>query len=283
MRFFFKTIRFKVISAIALILVVCIVIFGVLTDWSAPQSSFLSAVLSPFQKLASSVSGAVGGFFDNLESSDTLNEKIDQLEEELAKKDYQLIEYEDALRQNEFYKDFLEIKENNPSFQFASAVVIARDTSDPYGTFTIDKGTLDGVSVYDPVITAKGIVGYISDAYSTQSTVMTVLNPSINISVLDNRTRDSGNVSGDMSLAGDMLTKMSYISRNNTMAAGDYIITSGAGGVFPAGQIVGTVKEIKSSDSAVSYYAVIEPAMDISSVSDVMIITDFEGQSSLAD
>lgn len=59
---------------------------------------------------------------------------------------------------------------------------------------------------------------------------------------------------------------------------GDYLITSGVGGVFPEGIIVGTVEEIGTETGGVSLFAEVDPAVDFLSISQVMIITEFEGQ-----
>ena len=66
---------------------------------------------------------------------------------------------------------------------------------------------------------------------------------------------------------------MQYLNRENTAAAGDYLVSSGAGGVFPEGLVVGTIKEIKIADE--SAYAVIEPVTSIGHLKDVMVITEF--------
>ncbi|MBQ2676359.1 MAG: rod shape-determining protein MreC [Clostridia bacterium] len=282
MRFFFRSRRFKIILAIVLASALSFGIFGIATGLSAPQSNIMGAVLKPIQQGCANISNWFDSVFVNFESNQKLSQENQELKKQLADKNYQLVEYEDVVRQNKFYKDFLEIKENNPSYKFSPAMVIARDTTDPYGTFTINKGILDGVSVYDPVITADGLVGYISDAYSNQSVVMTVLNPSINITALDNRTRDSGNITGDADLAVKGMCKMTYLAKSSSLAAGDFIISSGAGGVFPAGQIIGTVKEVKTSANATDYYAVVQPSVDVFDIADVMVVTSFEGKSSIS-
>ena len=193
----------------------------------------------------------------------------------MADKNKQLIEYDEVIRQNEFYKDFLDIKENNKDFKFSPARVISKNNNDTFATFTIDKGTVDGVKVYDPVITSDGLVGYISDAYANQSTVMTVLNPKINVSAIDNHSRDTGNIHGDAALSIDGYTKMEYISSDNTISSGNYIVTSGEGGIFPSSLIIGTVVEVKTADNKISCEAVIQPIVNFSKLSDVMVITDF--------
>lgn len=275
MRFFFRSKKVKLISVISGLLVVSIVVCGFLTDWSAPQSNIFSSVLSPVQKFFSGVSDSVNSFFDDFESKDSLQKEIDDLKSEINDKNKQLIDYDEVLRQNEFYKDFLEIKEENPTYKFSAARIIARNNNDTYATFSIDKGTVDGIDVYDPIITAEGLVGYVSDVYSTQSTVMTVLNPKINVSAIDNHSRDTGSITGDAALSTKGLTKMIYISSDNTMSAGNFIVTSGDGGIFPSGLIIGTVVEVKTSNSKISCEAQIQPIVDFSEISDVMVITDF--------
>lgn len=275
MRFFFRSKKVKLISVISVLLVISIVVCGVLTDWSAPQSNFFSSVLSPVQNFFSGISDSVNSYFDNLEDKEKLQNEIKELKDELNEKNKQLIDYDEISRQNDFYKDFLEIKEENPTYKFTSARVISRNNNDTFATFTIDKGTVDGIEVYDPIITAEGLVGYVCDAYSTQSTVMTVLNSDINVSAIDNHSRDTGTITGDADLSLDGLTKMIYIPSDNTISSGNFIVTSGDGGIFPSGLIIGTVVEVKTSTNKISCEAKIQPIVDFSEISDVMIITDF--------
>lgn len=275
MRFFFKNKKNKLISVISLILVIVIVICGFLTDWSAPQSNIVSSVLSPIESFFAGVSDSFNSFLKGFEDKEELEKEISELKSEINEKNKKLIDYEEIVRQNEFYKNFLDIKDNNQEYKFTPARVISKGNNDTYATFTIDKGTVDGIKAYYPVITAEGLVGYVSDVYANQSTVMTVLNPKINVSAIDNKSRDTGNIRGDAKLSIDGFTKMEYISSNNTISSGNYIVTSGKGGIFPSGIIIGTVTEIRTASSKISCEATIQPIVDFSDISDVMIITDF--------
>lgn len=275
MRFFFRSKKVKLISVISVLLVISIVVCGFLTDWTAPQTNIVSSVLSPVQNFFSGISDSVNSYFDNLEEKQELQKEIKKLKDELNEKNKQLIDYDEISRQNNFYKDFLEIKEENPTYKFTSAKIISRSNNDTFATFSIDKGTVDGIEVYDPIITAEGLVGYVCDAYSTQSTVMTVLNPKINISAIDNHSRDTGTITGDADLSLDGLTKMIYIPSDNTISSGNFIVTSGDGGIFPGGLIIGSVVEVKTSMNKISCEAKIQPIVDFSEISDVMVITDF--------
>ena len=275
MRFLFKNKKVRVVSIIALVLVCLIVLYSTVIKNTAFHSNIVSSVINPIQTMFSNISKSVNDKKNEQTENKILLEKIEELEGIISEQNQKLVDYEEAIRQNEFYKDFLEIKEENPSYKFVDARIISRNTNDTYCSFIIDKGTVDGVKVHDTIITAEGLVGYVSDAYTTQSTVTTVLNPKINISAIDNHSRDTGNVTGDASLSVDGFTKMIYISSENTMSSGNFVITSGEGGIFPKGLIIGTVVEVKTSQNKISCEATIQPIIDFNKINDVMIITDF--------
>lgn len=275
MRFLFKNKKVRVVSIIALVLVCLIVLYSTVIKNTAFHSNIVSSVINPIQTMFSNISKSVNDKKNEQTENKKLLKKIEELEGIISEQNQKLVDYEEAIRQNEFYKDFLEIKEENPSYKFVDARIISRNTNDTYCSFIIDKGTVDGVKVHDTIITAEGLVGYVSDAYTTQSTVITVLNPKINISAIDNHSRDTGNVTGDASLSVDGFTKMIYISSENTMSSGNFVITSGEGGIFPKGLIIGTVVEVKTSQNKISCEATIQPIIDFNKINDVMIITDF--------
>ena len=114
----------------------------------------------------------------------------------------------------------------------------------------------------------------------TSSIVKTILDPGLNISVYEIKTRESGYATTTSVLSFEGLCRMSGLTRSTAVCQGGIVCTSGLGGVFPRDLIVGTVTEIRDEENDVSSYAVIEPGVDISTVSDVFVITDFEGQNS---
>ncbi len=89
------------------------------------------------------------------------------------------------------------------------------------------------------------------------------------------RTQDIGVLEGDFALAAEGNCKVSYLENNVQLNSGDSVITSGIGGIFPAGLMIGNVQEIKPETHGISQYAVIEPTVDIGALKNVLIITDF--------
>ena len=157
------------------------------------------------------------------------------------------------------------------------------DPVDAYGAFSINMGSLNGISPYDPVITAEGLVGYVKSVSLTSSTVVTVLDPTVKAGAYDTRTDDSGIVVGSAKLAKNGQCRMNDLTRDCTVAIGDSIVTSGGGGIFPEGLMVGTVNTMGQDVGDIMYYAVIDPAVNFEKLRNVMVITAFEGQTMLKD
>lgn len=277
MRFFFRSRQFKIILSVAAGILALCIISGVIGGAIAPHSSVVGTVTAPFVSLAQEISDGFQNLIKTYKSGNELMLKNGELEAEINELREKLSEYDKALRENEFYKDYLGLKDENPDFKFAPATLISRDNEDPFKGFVINKGSLGGISEHDPVITDAGIVGYVSEVGLTTSKVATILSTEITMGALDNRTNDSGIVSGTMDLAKKGECKLYNLARSCTVAVGDYVVTSGEG-IFPDGLLIGTINYIGSDEYSSSIYANITPFVDMSAIKNVMVITEFKGQ-----
>lgn len=252
------------------------------------MAGLLGGTGSPLNGAMGTVTASVQGLFERCENWVTdLTAKISSNEElmlensslkaqvnELTEK---LTDYDKTKLENEQYEKYYSIKEQNSDFLMQPATVISRNAEDPYGSFTIDKGALQGIQKNDPVITEEGLVGYVSEAYASYCKVTTVLDSAISCGGLDSRTGDTGVITGEINLAEKNKTRLTNILRSSGVAVGDYIVTSG-GGIFPAGLTVGQVEAIHNDQLNTSLYAEITPAVNFSELRDVMVITYFTGQ-----
>lgn len=281
MRFFFSSRQFKVILAVVIILISISVAFVIIGGRISPQADVLGTVTAPFKAAATKLSQAVTAVVEAIEDNNEALLHNAELESELNELREKLTDYEKAKEENEFYKDYLEIKDSNPDFKFADATLISRNLSDPYGGFVINKGSVNGISENDPVITSAGLVGYITEVGLTTSKVATILSHDITLGAISNRTKDSGVLSGNLELAGKGLTRFYNLSRSCNIAIGDYVVTSGEG-VFPDGLLVGVIETIGSDEYNTSIYAEVKPFAKLDEIRSVMVITDFEGKGGLS-
>ena len=236
---------------------------------------FYTWVSMPFQETAVSLSDNGGG---SEKTREELLEENSRLNEEVNDLVSQVINYDDLKKENEILRKYYGIKDDNPDYKIAVANVIRRDPNDDFYGFTIDKGSREKVSVNDPVITDNGLVGWISEVSVTTSKVTTLLSPEAKVGAMDQKSRDSGIATGSISLCDDGLLELAVISADNKIKSGDIVITTGVGGVYPPDIVIGKVTKLGYDEYDTTPYAVIEPYEDLKSVTDVVVITSFEGQ-----
>jgi len=264
---FWKSRGFKVLACIAAFFV-GMMIYAATTGFE----TITGAVLKPMQGGISAISNGIHELFGD--SAKSLKKENEALKEEVNTLREQQVELEELRRQNETYKEFLALKEENPDFVFVDARVIAADPTDPYGNFTVGAGSLADVKVGNAVITPEGLVGVVSEVGLNYAKVKTVLDPSLQIAAYDSRTREDGLTGNEYALATDGKLKLCRLTRDATAAEGDFVVTYG--GQYPAGLLIGKITAVKSETDGLSKYAEIEPFAPVSSVAEVFVITDSE-------
>lgn len=280
MKEFFHSWVFKVLLALCIVMFAFLLRATMTMGASTVVEQIVGTITAPVQSLTSGLSGSITGFLDQFLRASEISQENEQLREENRKLIEQMVDYENYKHENESLKEQLGIQEENPQWETMTASVIGRDSSDQFYSFTIDKGTLDGVSYQDPVITADGLVGIVSEVGPVFAKVTTILDVRLNVACQDVRTQDVATISGDIEMAQQGKCKMSLIPRESGIAKGDIVQTAGTSGLYPQGIVVGRVSDVGFEPQGTMMYAVVEPANDIKSIKDVVIITSFKGQGS---
>lgn len=280
MKEFFHSWVFKVLLALCIVMFAFLLRATMTMGASTVVEQIVGTITAPVQSLTSGLSGSITGFLDQFLRASEISQENEQLREENRKLIEQMVDYENYKHENESLKEQLGIQEENPQWETMTASVIGRDPSDQFYSFTIDKGTLDGVSYQDPVITADGLVGIVSEVGPVFAKVTTILDVRLNVACQDVRTQDVATISGDIEMAQQGRCKMSLIPRESGIAKGDIVQTAGTSGLYPQGIVVGRVSDVGFEPQGTMMYAVVEPANDIKSIKDVVIITSFKGQGS---
>lgn len=275
---FLKSSAFKIFAIVAAALLAGSVFALASRSGSSPLTSVTSFIFSPVSRAASFVASEFANLPISFRSSSALAKEIEGLENEIDRLTRQLVDYEQAKSKNEFYQEFLEIKEEHSDYVFAEAAIIGRDSANHLGSFTLNKGSTSDISVNDPVIYGDYLVGIVSSVTPTRCTVSTILNPDVNVSAYEVRTRDLGFVTATVALAQEGHCHMPGLSASTAITAGGIVCTSGVGGIYPRDLVIGTVVDIVDGTVDISASAVIEPGVDFGEITDVFIITDFDGQ-----
>lgn len=275
---FFRSVRFKIIVCIAALLV-GIMIYSATQSGKEQGASIIQTVFAPIQSFSTRISEKVQSTIDMLTNAGKYYDENQRLKEQLDALYNDIIDYDNIKGENAQLRQAIGLKEKFPDYEFSPpCAVISRTTNDPFGSFVIDRGSEDGISQYDPVVTEGGLVGVVVKVAKTYSRVQTILSPEVPVGAYCIRTGDPGVVEGNSIFAEDGLCKMMYIDRESRIKVGDIIVSSGNSGLFPIDRMIGTVAEIHPEDSGLSLYAVIKPVVDVKAVLDVFVITSFNGQ-----
>lgn len=284
MRRFIHSKGFKIFCAVIAALLAGSIASAVSNSNSALSTSAAGFVFGPLQRVSSFLTEKVSDFSVNFKSSATLRKQIEELNKIIAQQRIDLVDYEKAKYKIAVYEEFLEIKEENPDFKFVSASVIAREVGENYYQgMTLNRGSLKGVSINDPVIFGKNLVGLVVGVTPTQCEVKTLLNTSVNVSAYEIKTREKGTVEADAELGKGGFCLLTDLAGSTAVVEGGIVCTSGVGGLYPRDLIIGSVTRIISQSGTSLMDAVVKPDADIGGVTDVFIITSFEGQQSPAE
>ncbi len=279
MRNFLKTFFARAVGVLA-VLLIGVMLYSATTDGtvSAP-ATLLGAAVTPAQTLTATLVDGFSGFFSRLFSGDQ-TARIRELEAENAALRQKIVDYDAIKQQNEYFNEILGLHEQHSDFTFASGRVIGREPSDPYGNFTVSAGKNAGIAVSDPVVSTDGsLVGVVEEVGLTFCKVRSVLDPANKVSAQISRTADTAyTAGGTVEQAKGRILRLNALDRASGAAIGDYVITSGIGGVYPSGLLIGTVETVAAASDGMTLSAEVKLFADLFDLKQVMVITAFDGQ-----
>ena len=271
---FFKSRFFIVTAIIAMLLCIMPATLALMGQGSFVRS-VAATVVSPFQRAAGFVGESLGGFSRYFTHYDELKEENEKLKKQLSEQrqeNYEAILYK---TENEWLKDYLELKRVNPSFDLVDAQVIGRETTNTRIVYTLDRGSSAGITKNMPIITSDGVVGHIVEVGLTWSRAVTINDGRSHVGVYCERSGEIGLLSGNYDLALDGKCEMICSESDADVAPGDRIVTSGIGSVYPEGLVVGSVTEVRVDEYDRSLRITVEPFVEFESVTGVMVVCGF--------
>ncbi len=260
---------------IAVVAVVLLLILAICTSGSRTLSwveSSVGTVVEPVQGFASRASGAIIDFVERLFHTTDADKENEQLKVYIAQLEENVNEIDALKQENERLKALLAFKESTPELTYVSGMIIGRNQGIWFDTFTINIGRDDGVEKNMPVVNASGLVGRVGDVGASWSKVVAVIDQSMSVSVMVERTRDIGMIRGTLqSGSGTNAMELYYLSSDADIQPNDRIVTTGIGGLYPKGLLVGTVTEVSRSGEN-DYNALVSPSVDFKHIEEVMVV-----------
>lgn len=257
--------KFIVIVAAAIVLLIIARSCGASGGATAPESAAKSA-FAPFT--------AVGNFFSNLFDFDTkknLEKELEAANEELSKYKTEASLAAEIAAENQRLSELLDIKKTySTDWDMCVASVTGREIDNWYESITVNKGSADGVKENMAVVNKDGLVGRTRNVTTHTSEVLLILDAQGSLGGMTKESRIPGVLTGIG--GGKGLLSMTNLPFNAEIQLNDVVVTSGEGGVFPAGLLVGTVVKVGNSVDGLSKEAVIEPFCNFDSLDEVLIL-----------
>lgn len=275
MNSFFKSRFFIIILLISLFLCIVPTTLTAMGHGSYVRGAVVT-VLSPFQKLAGFVGESLGGFAQYFNGYNKLKEENEQLKDELSQLKEQMYEASIHEQENEWLRDYLQLKRVNYSFELADAKIIGRETTNTRTVYTLDRGSAVGIEKNMPVITDGGVVGYITEVGLTWAKAVAITDDRSSVGVFTERSGAIGVLCGTYELSFEEKCEIICTDAKADIKVGDRVFTSGLGAVYPEGLTVGEVCEVYTDEYDRSLHAIVKPYVSFEQISAVMVVTAFE-------
>ena len=239
-----------------------------------PFKALANVTVIPLQQGINQIGSWLGDMTDNFDTMEQLRTENEQLQEQvnnlITENNYLQAEQSELERLQELYQ----LDQNYADYETTGAHVIGKDSGNWFNSFTIDKGSRDGIEIDMNVMAQSGLVGIVVDVGPTWAKVRSIIDDSSNISGMALSTSDTCIVSGDLSLMSDGQIRFEQMENNdNVVNVGDQIVTSYISDKYLQVILIGYVSEINVDSNNLTRSGYITPAVDFKNLQEVLVIT----------
>lgn len=276
MKKFFSQTGILILAAVTLIAVImCIV--SAFSSGTGFLHNAAGVVASPFRAAGAAVSRWTENVTDHFQSVDDLKKENSELRRKIASLEQSMRQASADSEENQRLRTLLDLRQQRRDFVFESAYITERSSSNWASTLTLSKGTSCGVAEGNCVVDNNGyLVGIVTEAGLNWCTVATVLDTEAQVGAKVFRTGETTVAMGDISLMGRDRLKLNYLESESSLINGDLVVTSGLGGYYPSGLVIGSVEEILTDDGGLTKYAILAPQVNLDNLTEVFVITSFD-------
>lgn len=266
---------------IAVICIVMIIVSFRFEEKMTPVRSAVGSVVTPMQKGINSIGAKIS---DQMEYVTTVQKLIKQ--NKALQKELDELSSENKLLQQDKYelknfRELYDLDEQYNSYPKVAARVISRNPDNWFKTFTIDKGSDDGIAVDMNVMAGDGLVGIVTKVNKSYATVRSIIDDDSNVYGSFLKTDDSCIVSGDLQLMNDGVIQITGVSNTAQIEDGYEVVTSQISDKYLPGILVGYAKDMKMDSSNLTQTGYLTPAADFSALDMVLVITEVKNSKEL--
>ena len=273
MRNLFST-RVKVILVLAGLLTAALAVFSGVTNTSIPEL-VVQGVLAPFRATATTQTRTAEKYYSYMFRYEALAAENEVLKAQIAEMEDVARQADSVSRENERLRNALNFQAAHEDYVMVDAYIIGWSTTDWENTLTINRGTNAGITENMCAVTDNGeVVGLVTDVGTNWAEVTTVLDSTLEISGTISSSGYNGMVSGGYVNGHETLLQMNYLPSAAIIRNKEQVVTSGST-VYPRGLIIGSIVDAGFEETGIAKYALLDPAAEISSLEQILIITQY--------
>ena len=241
---------------------------------SGPFKVFANYTVIPLQQGINQIGGWLGDMSDNFETLQQLRTENEKLQEQIDTLTTENSNLQEERYELERLRELYQLDQNYSDYEKTAAPVIGKDSGNWFSTFTIDKGSDDGIAVDMNVMAGSGLVGIVVDVGPSWAKVRSIIDDSSNVSGMVLSTSDRCIVSGDLSLIDEGQIRFEQMENNeNQVSVGDQIVTSYISDKYLQGILIGYVSEVTVDSNNLTRSGYITPAVNFKDLQEVLVIT----------
>lgn len=260
---------------LTLVCVITMVISFTTDIFSKPLNTISGYIVVPFQKGLTNVSSYILDRTDNLKTLESVlqeNEELKAKVEELTNENIQLQQDKYELTK---LRELYDIDAEYEAYKTTGAKIIARNTSNWYSDFVIDKGTNDGIKINCNVIANNGLVGRVYDVGPNFAKVVSIISDNVNTSGMVLATGDNLIVTGNLELMDINAIYFSQLyDEKDQVSAGAKIVTSNISDKYLPGILIGYIASTNRDSNNLTKSGTLVPAVDFRHLEDVLVIME---------
>ncbi len=254
-----------------IVLIIIVIVSNIGTGQMQNIQTVISKFFMPIQNGVVYIKNKLAGNEQQISDIDALKEENTGLKNENSKLKEQVRELEILKSENNTLKEYVNLKNKYVNYTTVPSNVIERSFSNYEKIIVINVGKNDGVEENMPVISASGLVGKVLSVTDSTSKVQTIIDTASTVSATISTASESILLKGI--LGENAKLKATTIPVETSILQGDQVVTSGFGGIFPKGILIGTISEVVNTKNELDRYANVSPSTDFSRLETVLVIT----------
>ena len=276
MKRLFQNRALVVVMVIVAVVLIASAALSIFSDGTSVAHKVANAIISPFEKVFTSIKNGVASLWEAQTQYDELLAENEELRDEIRELEKLIGDAELYREENEELRALLDIRRSYVDLSIDTATIIAWNDTSWASTFTINKGTRDGVREQTCVITKDGLVGVVERVENSYAEVRTLIDTKFSTGVRLKRTNLFAVANGEFTLMKDGLLRVEMLPLDSDVKVGDQLVTSGVSDLFPPDIVIGTVTAVDTEDGGMTMYAEVAPAVVLDELTQVFVVLGYE-------